>query len=151
MTMLYALIAMFALIVAVLMLRLRIRGFIDSNNRLLFVGLGQTGPEFDFVAGQGVVRLFGVRIKTFPLEKEKKEDLEPAAPEPEEPEEVEKPEVKKPGKVRPRQQIWEVRRAGVGFPQPVELRPGISRWWEDEVDAWLESRRVTSARAPKVA
>jgi len=26
------------------------------------------------------------------------------------------------------------------FPQPIQLGPKLQAWWEDEVDAWLESR-----------
>lgn len=28
------------------------------------------------------------------------------------------------------------------FPRPVELGPNSTGWFEDEVEAWLESRRV---------
>ena len=108
--MIYAVIAIFVLIGAVMLLRLRIRCRLDSQNRLLFVGLGRTGPEFDFVAGKGVVRLFGVKVKSFTLKKETAEK----APEPSVAPEVEtKAERKKPPRVRPLNLILEVVRASL--------------------------------------
>lgn len=113
--MLYALIAIFALIVVVLMLRLRARGFIDSNNRLLFVGLGRTGQEFDFVAGKGVVKLFGIKIKTFSFEKDAEDEVEiKETKKVKKPKKVKRSKDEKPGRVRPWRQIWEVVKGSTG-------------------------------------
>ena len=71
---LYILIAIVLIIAAVLMLRLRVRARLDSDHRLLFVGLGRSGPELDFVKHEGVVKIFGVTIKHFKLGEEEKEE-----------------------------------------------------------------------------
>ncbi len=68
--MIYVLIAIAVLIGLLPMLRLRLRLEISSNRRLLFLGLGRSGPEFDFRANRGVVRLFGLRIGQFRLDEE---------------------------------------------------------------------------------
>lgn len=61
----YALITIAVLIGVLLVLRLRLRLEFSSERRLLFLGLGKTGPEFDFRSRQGVVRLFGRELKQF--------------------------------------------------------------------------------------
>lgn len=58
-----------ALIVGVLLLRLRLRFELSDDHRLLFVGLGRSGSELDFALNRGVVKLFGRTIKQFTLEK----------------------------------------------------------------------------------
>jgi hypothetical protein len=61
-----------ALIAAFLMLRLRARFELSDHERqLLFVGLGRSGPEFDFVGKKGTVRIFGLRIRSFDIGQEK--------------------------------------------------------------------------------
>ena len=74
--MIYAFITIAVLIVALLVLRLRLRLEISSDRKLLFAGLGQTGPEFDFRSRTGVVRLFGLRTKQFRLGGRKPEKKE---------------------------------------------------------------------------
>jgi hypothetical protein len=67
--MIYVLLAIIVIVIAVLLLRLRLRLRLDKDHRLLFMGLGRSGPELDFARGQGVLKLFGFRVKTFPIEK----------------------------------------------------------------------------------
>jgi hypothetical protein len=61
-----------ALLTAFLLLRLRVRVDLSRNRRLMFVGLGRSGPEMDFAHGTGLIRLFGVRIGSFSLKSKKK-------------------------------------------------------------------------------
>ncbi len=65
--MLYFILILSLLIVALMLLRLRLRATISSERRLLFVGLGRSGPEFDFTSKTGQIRLFGLNIKTISL------------------------------------------------------------------------------------
>jgi hypothetical protein len=67
--MIYLLAAIFILGVTVLLLRVRLRLELSPERRILFVGLGRTGPEFDFIKREGVLKLFGLRLKRFSLEK----------------------------------------------------------------------------------
>jgi hypothetical protein len=78
----YAVTIIAALLVAVLLLRLRVRLRVDDSHRLLFIGLGQSGPELDFQRKIGVIRLFGLRLSTFSLEKEEKPAAKPKEEEP---------------------------------------------------------------------
>jgi len=73
---LYILLAVVLIIGAILMLRIRVRARLDSEHRLLFVGLGRSGPEMDFAKQEGVFKLFGITIKHFKLgEAEEEEEV----------------------------------------------------------------------------
>jgi hypothetical protein len=78
--MLYFLIGIIALIAALMFLRLRIRVDITGERKLLFVGIGRTGPEFDFSAGQGVLRFAGFDLRRFELKKDGKRKQRKAKP-----------------------------------------------------------------------
>ncbi len=67
--MIYILAAILILIIATLLVRVRLRLEISRERKILFVGLGRSGPEFDFVHSEGVIRLFGMNLKRFRLEK----------------------------------------------------------------------------------
>jgi hypothetical protein len=77
--MIYFLAAIFILGVAVMLLRVRLRLELSPERRILFVGLGRTGPEFDFIKREGVLKLFGLRLSRFNLEKR------PPVPQPKKP------------------------------------------------------------------
>jgi hypothetical protein len=70
--MLYLLIAIIVLVTALLLTRLRLRLEVSDDRRLLFVGLGRTGPELDFRTKRGVLRLFGFRIGEFAIRRGEK-------------------------------------------------------------------------------
>lgn len=70
--MVYLLIAILALAAILLLIRLRLRVEFSEERKLLFVGLGNSGSEFDFRKRQGELRLFGVRIKRFAFGKGKR-------------------------------------------------------------------------------
>jgi len=63
-------------VLAVLFLtaRLRIRLNLASDRKLLFVGLGRSGPEFHLGERKGELRLFGFRLFSFAAGKEKKKE-----------------------------------------------------------------------------
>lgn len=63
----YALLVAVALVAALLLVRLRIRVEISPERSILFVGLGRTGPEIDFVNQEIQIKLSGLRIKRFPF------------------------------------------------------------------------------------
>ncbi len=84
--MLYVLSAIVLIVVAVMLLRFRIRLDLSKEHRLLFVGLGRSGHEHDFASGTGTVRLFGLNIKSIKPEREKPKDK---------PKPAKKPKVKK--------------------------------------------------------
>ncbi|MCX6833592.1 MAG: hypothetical protein NTW07_00410 [candidate division Zixibacteria bacterium] len=63
--MVYALLVAVVLVAALLLVRLRLRVEISPERRLVFVGLGRTGPEIDFVRREIQIRLSGLRIKRF--------------------------------------------------------------------------------------
>ncbi|MDH4157060.1 MAG: hypothetical protein OEW00_07280 [candidate division Zixibacteria bacterium] len=100
--MLYALIILVAGIALVLLLNLRIRIDLDRDRRLVFLGLGRSGPEIDFATRTGAVRLFGVRVKSFELGRAKKKAAVPAVPT------EEKKAVKKPKRERPLKDVLAV-------------------------------------------
>ncbi len=62
--MLYLLLILTALAVGVLMLHLRLRLEYSDEQRILFVGLGRSGPEADFIGRVVRIRLCGVTIRT---------------------------------------------------------------------------------------
>ena len=102
--MIYPGLAILTIIVAVLLLNFRVRFRLGRGQRLLFIGLGRTGPEFDFAESTGRVRLFGINIKSFTIGKEDK-----AAPKKEKPPKPEKAaKKKKPGRKRPLRDILKV-------------------------------------------
>ena len=68
----YFLLILIAGIIAVLLMRIRIRFELGENRRLLFVGLGQSGPEIDFLRNEGAIKLWGVKLKRFEIGKLKK-------------------------------------------------------------------------------
>ena len=78
------------------MLRIRVRARLDSEHRLLFVGLGRSGPEMDFVRQEGVFKLFGMTIKHFKMGEEEEQPEEKPV---EQPEKAKKAR-KKPGRIR---------------------------------------------------
>jgi len=57
------------LLAAICLLRLRLRFELGSDRRLLFVGLGRSGPEYDFVRRVQSFKLFGRCIKSTPMKK----------------------------------------------------------------------------------
>ena len=65
MILLYILIALILLLAALLMLRLRVRVQLSGERRLLFVGLGRTGPELDLVRRVGEIRIAGITVRRF--------------------------------------------------------------------------------------
>lgn len=67
--MLYVLLTLVVLIIALMLLRLRFRLELSSERKLLFLGLGRSGPELDFRSSRGVVRLFGFDLWSFALGK----------------------------------------------------------------------------------
>lgn len=79
----YSLLALTILFSLLLLMRLRLRVVLSNERRAVFVGLGRSGPEFDFAGGTAVVRLAGIRMYSFPLQRTKKS--EPAVAEPEQP------------------------------------------------------------------
>jgi hypothetical protein len=111
--MLYALIILVAAIALVLFLNLRIRIVLDRDHRLVFLGLGHSGPEVDFATRTGTVRLFGTRTKSFKLKRAKKKPAEPKLPT------EEKKAAKKPKRERPLRDILSVAprcaRAAIGY------------------------------------
>ena len=65
--MLYIILILFVITGAFLLLNFRIRFQIGHGRRLLFVGLGRSGPQFDYAAGVGRIKLCGLNIRTFAL------------------------------------------------------------------------------------
>ena len=55
---------------ALLLVRLRLRVEISPERRIVFVGLGRTGPEIDFARREIQIRLSGLRIKRFPFRRQ---------------------------------------------------------------------------------
>ncbi len=55
-------------IAAITLLRLRCRFEVAPDSRLVFVGLGRSGVELDFKTRQQVFKLFGISVKTSPME-----------------------------------------------------------------------------------
>ncbi|MEW6050237.1 MAG: hypothetical protein AB1644_04145 [Candidatus Zixiibacteriota bacterium] len=73
----YVVFTFVALIVAFLLVRLRVRLEFSGERRALFVGLGRSGPEIDFAAKVGRVRLFGLNIESFSLRKSAATSVQP--------------------------------------------------------------------------
>jgi hypothetical protein len=91
--MLYLLIILLTALIAVTLLRLRVRFELSDGHRVLFVGLGRCGPELDFARKQGIIKLAGIRIKRFDLARERKE--EPVRVKVKKPRPARRPRVKK--------------------------------------------------------
>jgi hypothetical protein len=88
-----------AILVGFLLLRLRVRFELDGlERRVLFLGLGRSGPELDFVRKTGVFRLFGISIRSFEFKRKKAKPKK--KPTPVEKEAEEKPEARKKGRKR---------------------------------------------------
>lgn len=68
--MLYFLLILGLLVAAFLLTRLRLRFQLAPERRILFVGFGRSGPEFDFVNRTVTVRLFGLTVKKAPMKTE---------------------------------------------------------------------------------
>ena len=87
--MLYIVLIILLIAAVILTLRLRLRLLISRQQRLLFVGLGRTGPEFDLATRRGVIRICGLTVKTLtpedrakaretPKKKPKKKEKKPS-------------------------------------------------------------------------
>ena len=63
-----ALTIVIVLFAAFLLVRLRVRVEISPERRTLFVGLGRTGPEVDFINREIRIRLSGFSVKRFSLD-----------------------------------------------------------------------------------
>ncbi|UCG61532.1 MAG: hypothetical protein JSV52_14650 [Candidatus Zixiibacteriota bacterium] len=81
--MLYIILAIILLAAAVTLLRIRIQLEISDKHRLLFVGLGRSGAQFDLKSGQSVFRLLGLRIKEKKKPEKKKDRRKAKAAKPE--------------------------------------------------------------------
>jgi len=51
------------------MLRIRFRAEFNADNRIIFFGLGRSGPEIDFIAGVGRFRLFNYELGKFAVKR----------------------------------------------------------------------------------
>lgn len=80
--MVYLVLAVFIVLIALLLLRLRVRFEISQHRKLLFVGLGRSGPEFDLVNHITHVKVLGMTVKSIsnreksPAEKARQERVE---------------------------------------------------------------------------
>lgn len=63
----YAFFILCGFLALLLLVRLRLRIDFSESKRLLFIGLGQTGPEFDFFNHTRTFRLFGIALSPKPL------------------------------------------------------------------------------------
>lgn len=75
----YLILTLVVLLAALMTLRLRIRFRVGSHQRFLFVGIGRSGQEVDFVDRTSTTRLMGFRLKTMKLGKRSKEQPEPVS------------------------------------------------------------------------
>ncbi|MBN1212620.1 MAG: hypothetical protein JXA92_08580 [candidate division Zixibacteria bacterium] len=69
----YFILIIVVLIGSVLLLNLRVRLELDDTRRLIFVGLGRSGFEFDFAGKISYLKIYGFRIKSFKQVKKAKE------------------------------------------------------------------------------
>ena len=84
--MLYFLLIILVLLILLMLVRIRVRFRFGPDRRLVFVGLGRTGPEFDLAERVGRVRLCGLKVGQFAIDREKKKAPEtPRAPKPPKP------------------------------------------------------------------
>jgi hypothetical protein len=73
----YIILAIALVLAALMLLRFRIRLLLSQGHALLFIGLGHSGREFDFLSGEGSVRLLGLKVRILPTEKKPKADRKP--------------------------------------------------------------------------
>ena len=76
----YLLLTILVLLTLVMLLRIRVRFRFGSGQRLLFVGLGRTGPEFDLARRVGYIKLCGMSIGQFSMERAKEKPPKKAKP-----------------------------------------------------------------------
>jgi hypothetical protein len=108
----YVLIAIALIIVAVLLLRLRLRAEVGTQQRWLFVGLGRTGIQADFVSNRLTLRWAGLSVYSRPVITEKPGEEPPEKP----------PERKKPSEEKePREKKKPSRRPRVTFSEFLDL------------------------------
>jgi len=69
----YLILIIIVLIGSVLLLNLRVRLEVDDTRRLVFIGLGRSGLEFDFAGKISHLKIYGFRIKSFKQVKKEKE------------------------------------------------------------------------------
>ena len=73
--MFYLLFILIVVVVAcILLLRLRVRVTFDHKRRIIFAGLGRSGPEFDLSVKKGYFKLWGRSIGSFKLGAKKEAD-----------------------------------------------------------------------------
>ncbi|MFH2049020.1 MAG: hypothetical protein ABIJ12_06210 [bacterium] len=82
----YILLIFILLITAILMLHIRIRVVWGTDKKLLFIGLGRTGPELDFINKKAKLNLFNIKLKEFSLDQEKEKEKKPKREKAEKPE-----------------------------------------------------------------
>lgn len=75
---LYILILIIALLTLSLLLRLRVQLILDDRRRLVFMGLGRSGSEIDFKSRRGTIRVAGIAVRGFSLDKKDEEDARKA-------------------------------------------------------------------------
>ncbi|MCK4607322.1 MAG: hypothetical protein KAU35_08515 [candidate division Zixibacteria bacterium] len=98
-----AIVVLVVFAVAVWLLRLRVQLEISNDRRSLFVGLGRTGREYDYLRRVRSVRVLGFRVSSSPIDEKK-------AGKPERPEKksTTKPPPGKPGRKRPLRDILRI-------------------------------------------
>ena len=74
--MVYVFLAIALLLVAVLLTRLRVRLLLSPERKILFVGLGRSGPEVDFIARVICIKLFGLKVRQIEMQKSSKVEAE---------------------------------------------------------------------------
>ena len=74
--MLYILPLIVLVLIAFMLLRIRLLFEFSKDSRLLFVGLGRSGPELELRSKSGVVKLFNVRLIRFEMDKKKPPKVE---------------------------------------------------------------------------
>lgn len=76
----YAVTVILILIVCFLLLRLRFRAELSDRRRLLFLGIGRSGVQIDYVADVTRIRLFGITVRTLPRTDSTDESIEDSIP-----------------------------------------------------------------------
>ncbi len=69
--MIYIFVSIFILVVIISLLHIRLKFEFGTDNNLLFIGLGKTGPEFDFKNKTGIIKFAGLKLKSFSFSKSK--------------------------------------------------------------------------------
>lgn len=148
--MLYLILILLALFIAFLLLNVRIRFQLSDARKLLFVGVGRSGPEFDFTGRIGSVKLFGVKIKSFEIGKEKKRKEREAEAGAKEAKAAEPPKPSKPPK-RARVSLRDLYRIGPKCIKPLwaylvsVLKAVVVEELEGRVQAGFDSPDLTGA------